>query len=111
MAPEHIAMAFSPLRDDPATPGASGVAGKLVITAAVLATGAGLYSVTSILSQVVGRGAFGLMMMVVAAYWILTALMMWTVWRGGSRPGLAHSDAALASFRPAHGPAEDLGPD
>jgi hypothetical protein len=51
------------------------------------------------------------MMMVVAAYWILTALMMWTVWRGGSRPGLAHSDAALASFRPAHGPAEDLGPD
>ena len=89
----------------PTTPA---IAGKLLLTAAVVAAGAGLYSMAAVLAQAVGRPAIALMIVLLGAYSVLAALVLWSAWRPERQARSLGADRKVASVRPARRRADDF---
>ncbi|HEX9716961.1 MAG TPA: hypothetical protein VGA93_03360 [Actinomycetota bacterium] len=93
------------LRGGPTTPA---IAGKLVLTAAVVAAGAGLYSMPAVLAQAVGRPAIALMIVLLGAYSVIAGLVLWSAWRPERQPRSLRADRKVPSVRPARRRADDF---
>jgi len=89
----------------PTTPA---IAGKLVLTAAVVAAGAGLYSMAAVLAQAVGRPAIALMIVLLGAYSGIAALVLWSAWRPERQARALGVDRKVTSIRPARRRADDF---
>ncbi len=93
------------MRGGPTTPA---IAGKLVLTAAIVAAGAGLYSMTAVLAQAVGRPAIALMILLLGAYSGIAALVLWSAWRRERQTRSLGTSRKVTSIRPAHRRADDF---
>lgn len=93
------------LRGGPTTPA---ITGKLVLTAAVVAAGAGLYSMAAVLAHAVGRPAIALMILLLGAYSGIAALVLWSAWRPERQARSLGTGRKVTSFRPARRRADDF---
>lgn len=93
------------LRGGPTTPA---ITGKLVLTAAVVAAGAGLYSITAVLAHAVGRPAIALMILLLGAYSAIAALVLWSAWRPERQARSRGTGRKVTSVRPARRRADDF---
>jgi len=93
------------LRGGPTTPA---IAGKLFLTAAVVAAGAGLYSMAAVLVHAVGRPAMALMIVLLGAYSGIAALVLWGAWRPERQARSFGVGRKVTSIRPARRRADDF---